>query len=468
MFGSSTPKATWSPAHRKIFFDLCLDEVSKGNRPGTHFTKDGWKNIVDSFYEETGVKYTKKQMKNHWDFTKKQWKVWIKLVAESNMKWDPSTSKFGASAKDWANYIQVYPEAAQFQYKELPFPDKLEIIFAGVIDSEGMEISYSRKRQNDSSDSSFMQSEEQELANMEGEDEHLFDTEDEHLFAAEDEHGFHAIPRKSAEKVQSHLRSRRAIASEPSLSSSSQTKAKAVWTPAYHRAFLDLCVEETLKGNKPRTHFTRDAWRTILESFQQRTGLGYNRLQLKNHWDITKEQWRVWSKLIGTSSSMGWDPNTKKFGATEEVWANYLESNPEAAPFRYKEPQFTDKLEIIFDGTTVTGETEPPTKRSKYNDNSSASVLNIDEPAMRNQAGNIEHFDAVPISFRQAKLTYSIGECIDCLDAMEEVVQGSDLYLFALDVFLKKEYREIFLQLKKPNVRIAWLQRLQSVGPPLV
>lgn len=465
MFSSSTPKATWSPAHRKIFFDLCLKEVSKGNRPGTHFSKEGWRNIVESFYEETGVRYTKKQLKNHWDFTKKQWKVWIKLVAESNMKWDPNTNKFGASAKEWANYIQGNPEAAHFQYKELPFPDKLEIIFAGVIDSEDMETSCSRKRQNDSSDSSFMHSEEQELANVEGEDEHLFDTEGEQLFVAEDEHRFHVIPIRSAEMVQSGHR--RAIASEPTMSSSSQTKAKAVWTPAFHRAFLDLCVEETLKGNKPRTHFTRDAWRTIVESFQQRTGLGYNRLQLKNHWDITKEQWRVWSKLIGTSS-MGWDPNIKRFGATEEVWANYLETNPEAAPFRYKELQFTDKLEIIFDGITVSGETDPPAKRSKYNDNSSASGLNMEELGMGNRQGNIEHFDAVPVSFRQAKLTYSIGDCIDCLDSMEEVVQGSDLYLFALDVFLKKEYREIFLQLKKPNVRIAWLQRLQSVGPPLV
>lgn len=61
---------------------------------------------------------------------------------------------------------QVYPEAAQFQYKELPFPDKLELIFAGVIDAEGMEISYSRKKQNDNSDSSFMQSEEQDFANV--------------------------------------------------------------------------------------------------------------------------------------------------------------------------------------------------------------------------------------------------------------------------------------------------------------
>lgn len=67
----------------------------------------------------------------------------------------------------------------------------------------------------------------------------------------------------------------------------------------------------------------------------------------------------------------------------------------------------------------------------------------------------------------QVKLSYSIGECIDCLDAMEEIEQGSELYLFALDVFLKKEYRETFLQLKKPRVRISWLQRLRTVGMPL-
>ncbi|KAL0743934.1 hypothetical protein Bca4012_085447 [Brassica carinata] len=39
-----------------------------------------------------------------------------------------------------------------------------------------------------------------------------------------------------------------------------------------------------------------------------------------------------------------------------------------------------------------------------------------------------------------------------CLESLEEVEQGSDLYLFALDLFLRREYREIFLQLKKPSL----------------
>lgn len=200
---------------------------------------------------------------------------------------------------------QVNPEAAQFQYKELPCPDILEIVFAGTMDSEDMEPSNSR-RQSNSSDTSLLHSEEQELVTVEGGDEHLSN----------------AIPLRSYEMGQS--KHRRTTASEQSISSSSQPKTKAIWMPATHEVFLDLCLEEALKGNKPGTHFTKDGWRTIVESFQQKTGLMYNRLQLKNHWDITKEQWKVWCKLIGTSS-MGWNPNSRRFSANDEDWANYLE-----------------------------------------------------------------------------------------------------------------------------------------------
>ncbi|XAR63640.1 hypothetical protein NMG60_11023656 [Bertholletia excelsa] len=67
-----------------------------------------------------------------------------------------------------------------------------------------------------------------------------------------------------------------------------------------------------------------------------------------------------------------------------------------------------------------------------------------------------------------ANLHFSIGECIECLDEIEAIEKGSDLYFFALDIFLKKERRETFLQLKDSSVRLAWLQRMQSIGNPLV
>jgi hypothetical protein len=156
-----------------------------------------------------------------------------------------------------------------------------------------------------------------------------------------------------------------------------------------------------------------------------------------------------------------------------------LQANPDAAQFRFRELELADKLETIFDAVTVIGEFEPA---RKYNDALTTSWLHYNELAIPKPDEKteplydaVESRDAVMIQkstqrvpSTQGKLSYSIGECIDCLDGMEEEVeQGSDLYLFALDIFLKKEYREVFLQLKKPSLRIAWLQRLQSVGPPL-
>lgn len=105
---SSASKANWTPAYHEVFLDLCVEETLKGNKPCSHFTREGWSNIVESFFKKVGVKYDKLQMKNHWDGTKRQWKVWLKLTAEGSLKWDPTTNKFCASLEDWANYIQVY------------------------------------------------------------------------------------------------------------------------------------------------------------------------------------------------------------------------------------------------------------------------------------------------------------------------------------------------------------------------
>ncbi|XP_057981728.1 L10-interacting MYB domain-containing protein [Malania oleifera] len=263
------------------------------------------------------------------------------------------------------------------------------------------------------------------------------------------------------------------MASEQRTYGASTPKVKANWTPAFHKIFVDLCLEQTLKGNKPGTHFTKEGWRNIADTFCKRSGLRYDKKQLKNHWDVTKEQWKVWCKLVGTSS-MKWDPNTQTFGASEEDWTNYLQTNPDAAQFRYKELQLADQLETIFDGTVTIGETEPPTQRRKQNDGSASSLLpiRVAENAIpyrkfQQHCDAVESRSTVTVQSVQGERNYSIGECIECLDEIEEVEPGSELYLFALDVFLKKDYREIFLQLKTPGIRVAWLQWRKSAGPPL-
>lgn len=107
IMSTSPAKATWNPAFHKVFVGLCLREVLKVNEPGARLTKESWWSIVESFYEKTGVTYDKKQLKNHYDSTRKLWKVWDKLTRDSSMKWDPETSKFDASEEDWCDYIKV-------------------------------------------------------------------------------------------------------------------------------------------------------------------------------------------------------------------------------------------------------------------------------------------------------------------------------------------------------------------------
>jgi len=54
------------------------------------------------------MRYDKKQIKNHYDSTRKLWKIWAKLTGDDNMKWDPQTNTFGASEEDWHNCIKVF------------------------------------------------------------------------------------------------------------------------------------------------------------------------------------------------------------------------------------------------------------------------------------------------------------------------------------------------------------------------
>ncbi|ESW35504.1 hypothetical protein PHAVU_001G240000 [Phaseolus vulgaris] len=449
---SPTPKASWTPAYHKMFVDLCIEETLKGNKSATHFTKEGWRNIVGSFNAKTGMRYDKKQIKNHYDSTRKLWKVWAKLIGDDKMKWDPQTNTFGASEEDWHNCMKAFPEAAQFRFKELQFSDKLSVVFDGAMPTE--EMIAMLKRQNDASATLRGKEREKKRRNV-GRDCGL----------------------KSAIMINAIPIS--TVPSEQSMSSSSYPKVKAAWTPTVHGIFVDLCLQETLQGNKPGTHFTKEGWKNIMESFYAKTGLNYGRLQLKNHWDSTKEQWKIWCKLIGTSY-MKWDSYKLKFEASEEDWSNYLEENPEASQFRVKGLQFTEILEAIFNGTTttVTGETEPTAQQRKSDDSVVTFPFHTKEPDTANFDEKTEcHCDAVAsrngvsiqkntsaVSSTEDKCNYSIGQCIECLDRMEEIEQGSDLYMFALDVFLKQEYREIFLQLKTANLRISWLQRLQSSG----
>ncbi|OVA10593.1 Myb/SANT-like domain [Macleaya cordata] len=124
--------AHWTPELHKTFVYLCLEQVQKGNRLGTHLNKDGYKVLCDKFFTLTKKQYDKKKMKNHWDTTKEMWKVWHKLISNTGSGWDLVTQTITAGNDWWDDYIKMNPKAADFRHVGLPFAVELDYIFGGI------------------------------------------------------------------------------------------------------------------------------------------------------------------------------------------------------------------------------------------------------------------------------------------------------------------------------------------------
>lgn len=98
------------------------------------------------------------------------------------------------------------------------------------------------------------------------------------------------------------------------------TSSKKIhWDSATHMIFIKCCIQEVENGNMPGTHFNKLGWKNLLRSFNELTGKGCNKVQLKNHWDSMRKDWKLWNKLM-SESGIGWDPIRKTVDASPEWW----------------------------------------------------------------------------------------------------------------------------------------------------
>lgn len=304
---------------------------------------------------------------------------------------------------------------------------------------------------------------------------------------------------------------------------------KANWTPELHKLFVCLCLDQVVAGNRPGTCLNKAGWKCVMDGFYMNTGLIYDKKQFKNHWNNTKEQWRIWKKLSSHCAGLILDPVTQMISQSEEWWNDYLQKHPEAAQFRYKGLTLVDSLDTLFsniatsEATTCAGGSSPLLTAASQNA-SSAQINNLERNAMSTTDTRIQieespfphdEFNAEPPSRRRKishtsghssctpnkqdvqsarlntklvrlckaiesrnktveeaaaavvpKEEYTMKHCIGLLDEIPEVLQGSDPYMFALDMFLKKEHRELFVLLGNSEMRRRWLTRQQSKITP--
>ncbi|KAL2462325.1 L10-interacting MYB domain-containing protein-like [Abeliophyllum distichum] len=99
--------AQWDPEAKRVFISLCEEEIIAGRRPGSHFTPEGWKNIVEGFYSITGRQYSKAQFKNQWDTMKAEFVIFNELMnRETDIGIDPVTNTIDAPSEWWDRKIK--------------------------------------------------------------------------------------------------------------------------------------------------------------------------------------------------------------------------------------------------------------------------------------------------------------------------------------------------------------------------
>ncbi|KAI4977245.1 hypothetical protein ZWY2020_054876 [Hordeum vulgare] len=237
------------------------------------------------------------------------------------------------------------------------------------------------------------------------------------------------------------------------------------------RSFIDICVEEVNANNRGKEG-------TL-------TPHGYDNV----------------------ATCIGFDPITKTIAASDEWWANEIQRNELAAKFRFAPLEDKIKLSTIFDDVSVTNKyakAAPPTSQV------GCSQILIDDDDVGGLGCDIDvtHVTPKPKGRKKRSCPYSPSPVmvqksgkdseermqfkriadlwekretsrnsvtsemkVDLVrDEIKEIkdmvvndggIPGSEVYFHALELFTKKEHRDVFSALKDelPSVRLEWINR---------
>jgi hypothetical protein len=96
---------------------------------------------------------------------------------------------------------------------------------------------------------------------------------------------------------------------------------KASWDPVAHRVFLDCCIEEVNKNNRPVQVLNANGYANLVSNFNTRTKRQYDKKQMKNRWETLKKDYTIWKGLLQHASGLGRDPVTHTIDASDDWWA---------------------------------------------------------------------------------------------------------------------------------------------------
>ncbi|KAF4388209.1 hypothetical protein F8388_021039 [Cannabis sativa] len=105
------------------------EEVLKGNRNTTTFTKQSWKRIKEELYAQAKRSYTDTQLRNKYNLLRQKHKDFKSLLKETGIGFSVVTGQVTAPDEVWDRLIRVNKSAKKFRKKGCVLYGKLCVIF---------------------------------------------------------------------------------------------------------------------------------------------------------------------------------------------------------------------------------------------------------------------------------------------------------------------------------------------------
>ncbi|KAL2907176.1 L10-interacting MYB domain-containing protein [Bienertia sinuspersici] len=264
--------------------------------------------------------------------------------------------------------------------------------------------------------------------------------------------------------------------------------ARAKWTTSLTKVLVDLLVDQIQQKNNQKI-MVGNKWKYICDEFYSRTGLRWDKEQLKYRCTVLKKLYGIVKSLLD-QGDFSWDENTGAITAKDEVWDQYIKEHPDADTLRISGCPIYKQLCTIFSESAKTETTNGLSEKGGGLDPASnvtedgstgseevACVTNeqekspcLDTPVQATRKRGRKGLDDMMSdaifemaaasrmraeAIQQCSQKFTISKCVNALDELEGV--DETVYLGALDLFNSAVAREIFLSLKADK-RLIWLQ----------
>lgn len=102
-----------------------------------------------------------------------------------------------------------------------------------------------------------------------------------------------------------------------------ESQCRAKWTTSLTNIMVEVMVNEVHGGHKQNKSFSKKGWKCICDEFRKRTGLTWERDQLKYRYAALRKLFAT-IKLLLDHADFKWDETTGLITATDEAWDQYI------------------------------------------------------------------------------------------------------------------------------------------------